>query len=267
MWDIWWNAEVRIGDIIRVAVAQIELVHKDKAKNLENIKKNIKKASEQKADIIAFPEYSYTGYILDDSDYLDLAEDLDGNFINTLKKEAVENNIYIIAGYIEKDKEKLYNSAIFLDNKGNILLNYRKTYLWKKENKYFDSLENYKVIETEFGKVGILICYDMEFPEPARKLGLLGADIVFVPSCFSNYAENRWDIELNANALFNLYYVVGVNVVDKYCCGKSKIINPNGKNLIEASRDKEELLVEDIDFSVIKELREKIPYYNDYKKM
>lgn len=245
----------------------MELVHKDKKKNLDKMIDFIRLAGSEKSDIVVFPELSYTGYILKDEEFKEVSESVNGFFVNKLKEEAIKNNIYIIGGYVEKSDEKIYNSVVFISNKGEVLINYRKNYLWKKEKRVFSTDDNYYVVDTEFGKIGILICYDMEFPEPARKLGLLGAEIVFVPSCFSKKAENRWDIELNANALFNLNYVVASNVVDKYCCGKSKIIMPNGKNLITASSDNEELITEEIDLNLIKELRNDLPYYEDYKKL
>lgn len=252
-------------DIIKIAIAQFELIHRDKSKNLEKIIYYVKKASEGGADIILFPELTYNGYILSKEEFLETSETRNDFFIDSIKDLAKEYNIYILAGYVEREKDDLYNSAILVDTFGEILLNYRKNYLWKKENVIFTSGVDAPVIETEFGRIGILICYDMEFPEPARKLAREDVDIIFVPSCFSKFAENRWDILLNANALFNLIYVVGANVVDEYCCGKSKIIGPDGKNIIELSDKFEDFAICEIDLTEKDSIREKIPYFKDLK--
>ena len=110
-----------------------------------------------------------------------------------------------------------------------------------------------------------MLCYDLEFSEPARIECLKGAEIIFVPSLWSLNAENRWHIDLAANSLFNLLFIAGCNTVGDSCCGKSKIVEPDGSTLIEASGTKEELLLATIDLAKLDEIRAKIPYLMDFK--
>ena len=97
-----------------------------------------------------------------------------------------------------------------------------------------------------------MICYDLEFFEPARIECLKGAEIIFVPSLWSLNAENRWHIDLAANSLFNLLFMVGCNAVGDSCCGKSKIVEPNGSTLIEASGTKRRVIISNNRFSKIR---------------
>lgn len=109
-----------------------------------------------------------------------------------------------------------------------------------------------------------MICYDIEFPEPARILALKGAELIFVPSVWSFQAEKRWDIQLPARALDNTVFIFGVNTYGNNACGKSKLIDPNGSILLEAPKDSEKILYQDIDFEQILKTRKKIPYLSEF---
>lgn len=246
---------------MKIGVVQFDTSDIDK--NMGKIDKFVKEAYRYEVELLIFPELANTGYILDSKKEKKLAEKSDGKFVWKIKEYSKKYKMHIIAGYLEKEDEKFYNSIVFTDDNGKILANYRKRYLWKKENILFEKGSETVVVDTEFGKIGLAICYDMEFPEPSREMALKGAKLICAPSCFSKRAENRWDIEMNANALFNLLFVAGANIVDRYCCGKSKIIGPDGLNIVEASNYLEELVMADIDFSEVDEIREKIPYFKD----
>ena len=89
------------------------------------------------------------------------------------------------------------------------------------------------MFETELGKLSVLLCYDMEYPEPARIAALKGADMILCPAAWSRKAAHRWRVETAANALFNLVYVAGANFLDENCCGNARIIGPDGKVIAE----------------------------------
>ncbi len=119
-------------------------------------------------------------------------------------------------------------------------------------------------VETSIGKIGTLICYDIEFPEPSRVLALKGAEIIIVPSVWSIPAMNRWHIQLPARALDNTVFVIGVNNIEEGAGGCSKIVTPMGDVAAQASDREEEVLIYDIDLSEIAEVRQRIPYLREY---
>ena len=106
--------------------------------------------------------------------------------------------------------------------------------------------------------------YTVEFPEPSRVLALKGAQLLLVPSVWSLPALNRWQIQLPARALDNTVFVAGINNVGEGACGHSKVVQPDGAVLTEASEDKEEVLLCEIDFDKISEVRDRIPYLKEY---
>ena len=227
------------------------------------------KKIKENVDIICFPELATIGYTITADELQNLPKDFENTFIEKLQEKAKLFKIHILVGYLEskttKKSRDFYNSCIFIDDTGKILANARKVYLWKKEKTKFKAGNKFVVKNTKFGKIGILLCYDLEFPEPARIECLKGAEIIFVPSLWSFSAENRWHIDLAANSLFNLLFIAGCNAVGDSCCGKSKIVEPDGTILIEASGTKEELLLATIDLAKLDEIRAKIPYLSDFK--
>lgn len=253
---------------MKIALGQMRVNQGDTNENLEKMLKMIEQASEQEADIICFPELSYTGYYLKADQLQRLAEPADGPFIQTLRKCAREKGIHIIAGYAESVDipGRMYNSCIFIDDNGEVIGNMRKVNAWGSEKTKFREGDSFPVISTKFGKVGMLICYDVEFPEPARIEALKGAEIVFCPAVWSIPAARRWDVDLAGNALFNLMFIAGSNTVDDNCCGSSKIVGPDGEIRAEASKTEEELLLCDIDLDEVIAVRSRIPYFNDFKE-
>ena len=255
---------------IKIALAQIKIEQKNIEKNCKKIFERIEEAANKNVDIICFPELANIGYTITSNELKNISEELEKNFIKQLQEKARLFKIHILVGYLEskttKKSRNFYNSCIFIDDKGKILANARKVYLWKKEKTKFKAGNKFVVKNTKFGKIGILLCYDLEFPEPARIECLKGAEIIFVPSLWSFSAENRWHIDLAANSLFNLLFIAGCNAVGDSCCGKSKIVEPDGSTLIEASGTNEELLIASIDLTKLSEVRAKIPYLMDLKK-
>lgn len=230
--------------MIKVAVAQYKAKVGEMEENLERCLSYIDKAGSKGADIICFPELCHTGYGLDKQHAMQAAQRA-GNidFQERLSACAAKNNIYVIYSYIEKDeKDRLYISAMLLDRRGALIGNYRKCYLWAAyEQNIFTSDMHFPVFETEFGKLGILICYDMEYPETARMLWKQGADIIFVPMHF-------WTIDYmnkyaQAIAIYNTVPVIAVNGVadDKESC--SKVLDEYGNVLAECAAKQEDFVI------------------------
>lgn len=170
-----------------------------------------------------------------------------------------------------------YNTAAVIDADGTFLGKYRKSHIPHCEPGFWEKFYfkpgnlGYPVFETAVGKVGVYICYDRHFPEGARCLGLNGAEIVFNPSAtVAGLSEYLWKLEQPAHAVANGYFVGAINRVgvekpweigEFY--GQSYFCNPRGEFLAEASRDRDEVVVADMDMDQIREVREVWQFYRD----
>ena len=253
---------------VKIALGQFASIHGETQQNLNKMLTMTDQAAESGADLIVFPELAYSGYFCPSYQMQQCAEKQDGPFVQALREKAKDKSIHIIAGYPEAGDitGRLYNSCIFIDDDGNVIENMRKVYAWGKEKLVFAEGKRYPVVKTKFGNVGMLICYDIEYPEPSRIETLKGAEIIVDCSVWSAPAERRWHVDLAGNALFNLLYVVGCNTIGENLCGSSMIVGPDGEIRAMASRTEEELLVHEIDLGEILEIRSRIPYINDFKE-
>jgi len=170
-----------------------------------------------------------------------------------------------------------FNTAAVIDADGRYLGKYRKHHIphchpgfWEKF--YFTPGDlGYPVFETKYAKVGVYICYDRHFPEGARALGLNGAEIVFNPSAtVAGLSEYLWELEQPAHAVANQYFIAAINRVGEEkpwsigeFYGKSYFCNPRGKIVAQASRDKDEVLVADLDLDLIAEVRKVWQFFRD----
>jgi beta-ureidopropionase len=170
-----------------------------------------------------------------------------------------------------------YNTAAVIDSDGKYLGKYRKSHIphcapgfWEKF--YFKPGNlGYPVFETAIGKVGVYICYDRHFPDGARCLGLNGAEIVFNPSAtVAGLSEYLWKLEQPAHAVANQYFIGAINRVgveqpweigEFY--GQSYFCDPRGQMIAVGSRDKDELVIAEMDFDQIREVRDVWQFYRD----
>lgn len=254
--------------MVTVALGQFNVAQGNAQANLEKMLEMIDQAANAQADLVVFPELAYTGYFLESYDLQKLAQPYDGTFAQQLREKAREKRIHILAGYAEAGEVpgKMYNSCVFIDDDGNIIENMRKVYAWGQEKLKFAEGKRFPVVETKLGKIGLLICYDVEYPEPSRIEALKGAEIIIDCAVWGIPAERRWHVDLAGNALFNLVYMVGANPVGNNCCGSSMVVGPDGEVRAMASRTEEELLVVPMDLDEILEVRSRIPYINDFKE-
>ncbi len=252
--------------MFQVAAIQLTPVLGDVQANLKRGIGYMRQVSGE-ADLIVFPELWTTGYYLSQSVFAQLAETQDGPTINRLREEAIRNKTAIISSFAEKDDEnRLFISAAIIDRNGQLTGVIRKSLLWGRESEIFTKGEiKYPIIETKFAKVGVLICYEMEFPEPSRLLALEGAELIVCPSVWSVAASRRWDIQLPARALDNSIFILGVNTVGNNSCGKSKLVGPMGDILAEASDSREEVLLRVVDIQSLYWARDENRYLEDYR--
>ncbi|WP_350449477.1 nitrilase-related carbon-nitrogen hydrolase [Aminobacterium mobile] len=259
--------------IVNVAIAQMESMLGDVEKNLKKAVSCIEKAATAKADIICFPELFATGYNLQilASKTVDLSLDYYPKITAFISEAAVANNMYVIApmGKEASTKGVLYNSAVVFDRQGNEMGSFSKTHVWALEKSYFKEGNDYPIFNMDFGKVGIIVCYDAGFPEAMRTLCLKGAEMVFIPSAWRVEDEDMWDLNIPQRALENLLFTVGVNGVGMngslHLFGKSKLCNPRGTIVRELPIDSEAVEVITIDLDDVRRFRTEIPYLRDRK--
>jgi predicted amidohydrolase len=204
--------------------------------------------------------------------------------IEEVRAAARKHQIALILPFAEKANSGMYNAAIVLDRNGKLLGTYRKTHIpayfpndkaggtGSYEKFYFTPGEGLPVFDVGGAKIGIQICNDRLYPEPSRVLALGGAEIVFMPICYSIYSdpEHRnaiWDVPLRARAFENGVFVVAANRVGlegvRQHLGRSMIVDPRGTILVEASREREELITATIDLDSVSASRKKFPWWRD----
>ena len=247
---------------VRIALGQMEAVQGDTQANMAKMERMAAGAAAGGADVICFPELSYTGYFVKKDRLLEIAETENGEFYRRISRTAKENGICIVAGFAERGPgEDIYNTAVFAGRDGSIAGKARKVYLWKSEKKRFVRWEEFPVFDTEIGGVAVLTCYDLEFPEPARIAALKGAKLIFCPAAWSVPARNRWDLDLMACSLYNMVFTAGANFADELCCGASGVAGPDGRMIAQSPGQEEELVFADLDMEEADRQRENIPYF------
>ena len=265
------------------AAAQFIPVSGEPEANLRKMEKLCDMAAEAGASLLVLPELALTGYYLKADALRALAVPAEGSWSAPLREKAKELHLLIAAGYPElaaaayqepAPAASMYNSCLLIGTEGETIGNARKRYLWGREKRLFLPGASFDVFETELGKLSVLLCYDMEYPEPARIAALKGADMILCPAAWSRKAAHRWRVETAANALFNLVYVAGANFLDENCCGNARIVGPDGKVIAEG--DSPEILAVPKDGTAydsivtalispeeLERCREEIPYRKD----
>ena len=164
------------------------------------------------------------------------------DIIKELQTICKSSNIACVFGFPRKEKSRIFNSACFIDKNGEIVGLYDKTHLFGDEKLYFFAGNELKVFDTSFGKIGLLICYDIEFPETARVLALNGAEMIVCISANMKPYDNLHRMCIISRAIENSIPVVYCNYVGKASqftfVGQSNIINSNGKNECKFSNHK-----------------------------
>lgn len=255
-----------------VAIVQMES-SENKEENLKVSVNFIKEAARKKASLICFPEFQMAFSPTKQSSRQlvnEVAEYVNGgNFISTLCKAAKLNKINIISTVYEKSRNKIdsrvYDTAVLINNKGIISSIYRKLHLYdalgfKESNKMIPGNVIEKPISTSVGNIGLMICYDIRFPEMSRILTVNGADILVAPSAWIHgiMKEEHWQTMVKARAIENGSYLIAPDQVGNIFSGRSMAIDPFGAVLLDMG-DREGMEVIEIDKSRIKEVRESLP--------
>jgi predicted amidohydrolase len=214
---------------VRIASAAIIPKKWDKETNWKRIENAVTEAAQNgDANVIVTPEGVLEGYVINEVNgvsgkekqeivdkFIELAEPINGEYIKRACNLCNKLDVYLVFGFLEKRDSKLYNSVILIDPDGDIIGKYSKTHFAQgytiNPDEYVAG-DNYPVFDTPFGKVGMIICYDRQLPEPARIMALKGAQVLFVPAYGSYTEESGWNtVLMRTRAYENEYPVVFCN--------------------------------------------------------
>ena len=261
-------------EVFQVALAQISCRQGDKAGNIRKMEKIVAMASKQKTDLVVFPELSLTGYVVRDQIY-ELAERIPGPSVRSIAKIAEKNGIYIIFGMpelSEKAQATLYNTAVIVGPEG-IVGKYHKMYLPThsvfEEKRYFRPGYQTPVFDTDLGKIGLIICYDIYFPEVTRLIRLNGAQLIVCISASPGIRRVFFEILTAARAIENTAFLAFTNLVGVedglQFWGGSRLVGPNGKVLVQAKYDEDDFVTGEVNYADIRPVETFVPTLRDLR--
>ena len=237
---------------ISLALIQFESILGDPKANRQKAETMIREAAENGAELICLPEMYTTGYNLDiiGPQITQLAENIDGPAVAGLRQLAKELKVHIVAPLAlnleDAPEVRPFNSAVFIDDEGQILGVYSKCHLFETERMYFQPGQELPVYNTKLGKIGIMICFDAGFPEVARILQMKGAELILCPSAWRIQDMGVWHLNMPQRAQENSCYLAAVNRYGHegslYMGGYSIVCGPEGDIIKELTEEKEDIL-------------------------
>ncbi|KGG80236.1 carbon-nitrogen hydrolase [Caloranaerobacter azorensis H53214] len=257
------------------------LVSEKKKENIKNAEKMINSAVDMGAELVVLPEMFNCPY--NNSYFPKYAESYpDGETIKMLSKISKERGIYLIGGSIPEkdDKGNIYNTSFVFDKKGNIIGKHRKIHLFDidvegeisfRESDVLSRGDSLTIVDTEYCKIGVAICYDIRFPELFRLMVLKGVKVIIVPAAFNmTTGPAHWELLFRARALDNQVYMAAAapardENASYISYGNSIITDPWG-SIVGKLDEKEGILIKEIDLNRIDEIREQLPILKHLRK-
>jgi predicted amidohydrolase len=217
----------------------------------------------QKVDLILFPELVTTGYECGVR-FTELAETVPGYTVNLLAQKAADFNVHLAFGMVSKEKVEsiLYDSAVFIGPDGELIGEYRKIHLRGEERLAFRPGYRYQVFETSFGMVGLLVGWDLAFPEVARSLVLDGAELLCVSANWEHPHIEEWKTYILSRAYENSVFVAAANRVgEEYTInffGQSMVVGPRGQVHAFMEEETEGYVIAKVDLDEVRKYREEL---------
>jgi predicted amidohydrolase len=253
---------------MRIALCQL-VSSPRKSENLDAGRRAIREARRRGADVALLPEV-FMAYIAPHDPVVaaEVAEPVDGPFVAGLAAEARAQRLYVGCGIWEAapgERVRAFNTAVLLGPDGSLVLRYRKTHLYdafgyRESDRIVAADEPPAVARTPLGTFGLLVCYELRFPELARVVALAGADVLLLPSAWvaGVLKEYHWTTLLAARAIENTIFVAGANQTGNISVGRSRLVDPMGMTLAEAGEEPC-VIAGDVDLERIARVREKLP--------
>lgn len=256
---------------MKISCLQMNMELGDSAKNFAHAKQLVCKAMEENPDVLVLPETWNTGFFPKDS-LLELSCRDGGEVKETIGILAREYGVNIVAGSVSNARgNRVYNTAMVFDREGVCVAEYDKTHLFTPmgEDKYYTAGTNLCRFTLDGIRCGIIICYDLRFPELVRTLALPGLDVLFVVSQWPKTRTSHLRTLTTARAIENQMFVVCCNSCgtagDTVFGGSSAVINPLGETLILAG-EREEIISAECKMNMLDEIRGSIPVFRDRRQ-
>ncbi|NBA96345.1 carbon-nitrogen hydrolase family protein [Pseudomonas sp. R5(2019)] len=254
---------------MRIALFQCAPLPLDVTANLERLRQQAHEAAARGANLLVCPEMFLSGYNIGAEQVASLAQAHDGQAAQQVGEIARSCGIAIVYGYPERGvDDRIFNSVQLIDAQGQALGNYRKTHLFGELDRQMFSAGagEFPIIELNGWRLGLLICYDLEFPENTRRLALAGAELILVPTANMKPYDFIAQVTVRARAQENQCYVAYANYCDSegdiHYCGQSSIAAPDGSVLAQA-QESSEMLVVSLDRELMTSVRAHTPYLQD----
>ncbi|QDT13358.1 carbon-nitrogen hydrolase family protein [Planctomycetes bacterium K23_9] len=236
-----------------IACVQTDVVFADIEANLKRVIELIQQAGDANADLVVMPECMLSGYAYDSREAgLAQAIALDDDVFDQISAAAATYDLHVTLGFLEKNQDKLYNSAAMIGPQG-VVGHYRKIHLPHLGiDRFVDRGDiPYRTLSTGTANVGLAICYDSSFPEPMRVLALAGADVIALGTNWPNGASHTATVVPPARSMENHLFFVAANRVGEEngfgFCGCSSICGPDGAILAKSDDDSETILYAEVD--------------------
>ncbi len=236
---------------------------------LSQVRHWMARAAGMHADMLVFPECLMTLYELPPEQFDAAAQSLDGPFARAVNALAREHGLWVVYTVNEKNPDggKPFNTAVICDSTGELRGAYRKVHLfdvggYRESDKMSAGDTLFEPIETPFGRIGLGICYDLRFPELARKQALQGCDVLVYPSAWvaGERKVEQWRTLLAARAIENELFVAGLSRTGGKYAGYSAVFGPRGE-LLDSAEDDETLLLAHIDTGIAQATRLQVPVF------
>ena len=252
----------------KIAVVQMK-ADTDKKNNLKKILKYISQAAHKGSVLCAFPEFMmcYTSSSQSARELAGIAEKIEGKFVSSISEVAKQNSIQVVGTIYEKSPKpnRVYDTSFLIGKNGKVISKYRKIHLYdalgfKESAKLYPGSSITRPVKSSIGKLGMMICYDLRFPEMSRILASSGSEILVVPSAWvkGKMKEEHWITINKTRAIENGCYVISPDQVGNIYCGRSLVVDPYGKILLDMKK-KEGIGVVDISLDEVKQVRQKLP--------
>lgn len=252
---------------MKVALAQIVCEVGNVAANCNTLRRVARIASEEGCDAVVFPEMVDTGY--DMKTIVEKASTWESGPLQLLRELASQLGVWIICGLSERELDDVYNAVAVVDRKGELAAHYRKAHLFTPvgEDRFLKRGDSLTLAAIEGMQWGIMVCYDLRFPEMARSLALKGAEVIVVPSAFPFPRANHWCTLLASRAIENQLYIIGANRAgadgNLSFCGSSRVVDPYGVLVASAPEVGEQLIFAEIEKGRVSEVRSSMPIFED----
>ena len=252
---------------MKIGLVQYNPIWEDKEANKEKLIQITSEGND--VELFIFPEMTLTGFTMKSES---VGEGIQGDSFRFFSELAQTKNTNVIAGIVEKTKNRYYNSLIHILPNGKLSKLYRKIYpfSYSGENEHYNAGAHPAVTKIKKWKIGLSICYDLRFPELYRKYGKRRTHLIINTANWPNTRIEHWRTLLKARAIENQCYVAGVNRVGDdpklHYTGYSSVFNPMGKEIVSVENE-EKVIIAEIDKNFVNEVREKFPFLDDMKSV